>query len=99
MSLARLPLNGSIVGRLRRMATEDLIKLMERFVSGDAISLADAQRLEGRLLESVSEVPALEDLADELAQYQPGGGEHLYDFELMKTRVAHHLAALRARLP
>jgi hypothetical protein len=81
------------------MATDDLITLMERFVSGDAISLADAKRLEGRLLEAVSEVPELEDLADDLAQYQPGGGDYLYDFERMKPRVAHHLAALRARLP
>jgi hypothetical protein len=78
------------------MATEELITLMEQFVSGEAISLADAKRLEGLLLESAPALPELEDLADDLAAYQPGGGDHLYDFEQMKPRVAHHLAALRA---
>ena len=79
------------------MAIDELIKLMERFVSGEAISLADAKKLEGLLLEAAPSLPELEDLADDLAQYQPGGGDHLYDFDQMKPRVAHHLAALRAQ--
>ena len=54
------------------MRLDDLITLMERFVSGDAISLADARELEGLLLECTPEHPEFEDLADDLAQYQPG---------------------------
>jgi len=81
------------------MAIDDLMTLMERFVSGEAIALADANRLESLLLEWTSEVPELEDLADDLANYRPGGGDYLYDFDQMKPRVAHFLASLRARLP
>lgn len=89
-------LNYPAEGRTGRTATDELITLMERFVSGEAISLADAQRLEGVILESAPAFPELEDLADDLAQYQPGGGDYLYDFEQMKPRVARQLAALRA---
>jgi hypothetical protein len=78
------------------MALDDLITWMERFVSGEAVSPADANRLEELLLESASELPGREDLADDLAQY--GRGDYLHDFEYMKPRVAHHLAVLRARL-
>ena len=81
------------------MAISELITLMERFVSGDAISVAAANRLEGLLLELVPEHPEFEELADELAQYRPEGGDYLHDFEWMKPRVAHHLAALRAPRP
>ncbi len=81
------------------MAIAELITLMERFVSGDDISVAAANRLEGLLLESIPEHPELEELADELAEYRPEGGDYLYDFEWMKLRVAHHLAALRAPRP
>lgn len=77
------------------MPIDDLITLMERFVSGEAISLADAGKLESALLEWVEVHPELEELADDLAQYQPGGGEHLYDYASMKPRVAYYLRALR----
>jgi hypothetical protein len=87
------------VGRTGFMAIDELITLMERFVSGEAISVAAANRLEGLLLESMSEHPELEDLAGELAQYRPEGGDYLHDFDWMKPRVAHHLGALRARRP
>lgn len=75
-----------------------LITLMEQFVSGEAISVRDANRLEGLILEVVPEFPELEHLADDLAQYRPEGGDYLYDLAFMKSRVAFHLAALRARL-
>jgi len=81
------------------MAIDDLITLMERFISGDAISVADANRLEGLLLELAPEFPELEDLTDDLAQYRPEGGDYLHDFEWMKARVAYQLATLRAGLP
>jgi hypothetical protein len=80
------------------MRIDDLATLMERFASGEAISLQDARKLEGGLLEWAPEYPDLEDLADELAQYSPGGGDLLFDEVRMKPRVAHHLAMLRAQL-
>jgi len=79
------------------MSLDDLIALMERFVSGDAASLADANRLESGLLEHAVTDPSLEDLADDFAQYSPVGGELLFDFARMKPRVAHYLDALKAR--
>jgi hypothetical protein len=79
------------------MLIDDLITLMERFVSGDAISVDEARKLEGALLEWVDTYPELEDLADDLAQYQAGGGDFLYDYARMKPRVAHHLQAIRGR--
>jgi hypothetical protein len=72
---------------------------MESFVSGDAVSLEDARVLEGALLHWIAEYPELEELADDLAQYQPGGGDFLFDYARMKPRVAYHLGVLRARLP
>jgi hypothetical protein len=81
------------------MSTDGLITMMERFVSGEANSLEDARKLEAMLLEAAEAFPELEDLADELAQYRPGGGDFLYDFQQMKPRVAHQLALLRARRP
>jgi hypothetical protein len=79
------------------MSLDDLIALMERFVSGDAISLGDAGRLESALLEQAESEPGLEDLADDFAQYAPGRGELLLDFSQMRPRVAHHLHTLKAR--
>jgi hypothetical protein len=76
---------------------EGLITLMEDFVAGTAISLADAHRLEGVLLECVAEHPDLGDLADDLAQYHPGGGDFLFDYARMKPKVASSLQALRTR--
>jgi hypothetical protein len=52
------------------MEIEQLIALMERFVSGEATSLEDAGKLEGALLECIQDNPGLEDLADDLAQYR-----------------------------
>jgi len=80
------------------MPIDDLIALMEGFVSGDAISLADAEKLEGLLREWAPEHPELEDLADDLAQYRPTSFPFLHDYSYMKPRVAHRLAVLRARL-
>jgi len=77
------------------MPIDDLITLMERFVLGEAISVEDAGKLESALLEWIEVHPELEDLADDLAQYQPGGGDFLFDYARMKTRVLHYLRALR----
>ena len=78
------------------MPLDELILLMERFVSGEAMSSADAALLEGALLENSALDPSLEALADDFAQYSPRGGEFLFDFARMKQRVEHHLSALRA---
>ena len=79
------------------MTLAGLIELMDAFVRGDAISLRDANRLEGALLEFVPDRPELEELADELAQYRPEGGDYLFDYDYMRPRVAYHLRALRSQ--
>jgi len=79
------------------MSLDELIALMERFVSGEAICSADAALLESALLEHSGSNPSLEELADDFAQYSPAGGEYLLDFAGMKPRVAHYLEILRAR--
>ncbi|HKO54042.1 MAG TPA: DUF5071 domain-containing protein [Polyangiaceae bacterium] len=81
------------------MPIDDLLTLMQRFVSGEAMALDDAKALEGELLQRVPDYPELEELADDFAWYRPEGGEFLFDHARMKLRVAHHLDALRARLP
>ena len=78
---------------------EHLIALMESFVSGEAISVNDANKLEGALLECSPERPELEDLADDLAQYRPGGGDFLYNYVQMKPKVAYFLRVLRGEPP
>ncbi|HEY7373672.1 MAG TPA: hypothetical protein VIF57_16035 [Polyangia bacterium] len=60
------------------MTLDELVGLMDAFVRGDAISLRDANRLESALLEFVPEHPELDELADDLAAYEPYGGEGLF---------------------
>jgi len=81
------------------MPIDDLLTLMQRFVSGEAMALEDARTLEGALLQRVPDYPELEELADDFAWYRPEGGNFLLDHARMKLRVAYHLDALRARLP
>jgi len=80
------------------MAIDDLLTLMERFISSEAMSLEDANILGEALLQQVPDYPELEVLADDFAQYRAEGGDVLFDHARMKIRAAHHLDALRVRL-
>jgi hypothetical protein len=80
------------------MALDELFKLMDKFVRGEEISVQAANSLESAILDCLPEHPDLEDLADELAQYSPTGGDFLFDYAQMRPRVAHCLEVLRARV-
>lgn len=57
----------------------DFITLIDRFLSGDDTSLRAANEMEAILLENFTEEDWFDDASLALAQYAPGGGEHLLD--------------------
>ena len=71
----------------------DLLRLIDRFVSGEDTSLAAASEMEGIVIENFETEDWFDDVSVALAQYTPGGGEHMYDeralaVELGEARVA-----------
>jgi hypothetical protein len=58
---------------------ETIAREIAAFVAGSDHSKQAAWRLEGIIRTARLGSQALEDLADALAQYQPGGGQYLHD--------------------
>lgn len=57
----------------------DLIRLIDRFVDGTDTSLRAAHEMEAILLQNFTEEDWFDEASLALAQYSPGGGDHLYD--------------------
>lgn len=72
----------------------DFIALIDRFRSGADTSLAAAHGMEAIVLENFTEEDWFDDVSLALAQYSPGGGDHL----LAERELADVLADLRADL-
>jgi hypothetical protein len=69
---------------------EELLTLIERFVSGDNRSLQLVGEMEGLVLEFFSDEPWFDDVSLALAQYAPGGGQNY----LGEADLAGELAAV-----
>lgn len=72
----------------------DFIALIDRFLSGADTSLRAAHEMEAILLENFTEEDWFDDTSLALAQYAPGGGEHLLD----ETELADVLKEVKADL-
>ena len=75
---------------------ERVIQLLEAFVEQGNTSLAAAKQLEGAIAESFAADHELQDLADLLAQYRPGGGGGLYAEADVVPQAAVWLRRLRS---
>lgn len=59
------------------MDNTPLVELIRRFLAGES-SLSIANEIEGAIATTFPSDHPAQDLADMLAQYTPGGGDHLY---------------------
>lgn len=60
-------------------SVRDFLTLIDQFLSGADTSLRAALEMEAILLENFTEEDWFDDASLALAQYSPGGGEHLLD--------------------
>jgi hypothetical protein len=72
----------------RQVASTVLVARMEQFASGTDVSLVAANAIESAIILLFPEDEELQELADLLAQYRPGGGDHLYSEAEMRPWVA-----------
>jgi hypothetical protein len=90
-------LNGGTLGGRVEMPVSELVQRMQRFLRGEAISVGDANAMESLALALLEQCPELEELADDLAQYRPEGGEFLFDYDQIRPKVAYYLEMLQSR--
>jgi len=67
---------------------------LEAFVKGEEIAIETANEMEGDIIALFPDDHELIELAEMLAQYQPGGGEYLYSHDSIKTKAEHYLRIL-----
>jgi hypothetical protein len=65
--------------------------LLEAFVAGPNRSLQAAREIEGAIADSLPPDHTLQELAEDFAQYRPGGGEGLYSEVQLLPKVAGSL--------
>jgi len=75
----------------------ELMTLLVEFVSRRDISLGTANKIESLIAVEFSEDDPIQELAEDLAQYTPGGGDYLFSEEQMVPRAAAWLARLREK--
>jgi hypothetical protein len=73
---------------------DELRRLLRIFVNGVDRSIGLAGEIETRMRGLFPDDPRFEDFVDQLAQYQPGGGEFLYNDEQLLPSVRWVLAQL-----
>ncbi|MBQ1782626.1 MAG: hypothetical protein II007_03145 [Gammaproteobacteria bacterium] len=74
---------------------QELRSLLESFISGENQSLLMAQKIESIICIEYAEDHPLQELAEFLAQYRPGGGEFLYS----ETETAQEISRWLKRFP
>jgi hypothetical protein len=74
-----------------------LLERMERFARGEDCSLAAANFIEGEIATIFPEDDELQELAELLAQYRPGGGEFLWSEDDVRPRMTRWCEVLRQR--
>ena len=75
-------------------SAEALRLLVERFCSGDDVSIKSANAIEVALDDAFPDDDVVQAVVLMLASYRPGGGEFLYD----EAQVKHRLASILGRL-
>lgn len=73
---------------MTKTTSPELASLLDRFVTGEDVSLAAANRIEVLLSDGFPDDELVQDRAGDLAQYRPGGGDFLFDEEEMRSRLS-----------
>jgi len=76
------------------LSAEALRLLVERFCSGDDVSISSANAIEVALDDAFPNDDVVQDVVLMLASYRPGGGEFLYDEAQVKKRLVSILGRL-----
>ena len=74
---------------------KQLHALLDAFEKGRSRSLQDAREIEGFIASHFPQEHPLQELAEGLAQYQPGGGDLLYSEAEILPRVSFWLQRIR----
>lgn len=77
---------------------EDLLELIDSFLSGQNRSQGIAADIEGLVLECFPDEPWSDDVGLALAQYAPGGGRHYFDEDALAAELRPVALALKAAL-
>lgn len=73
---------------------EILVRLLLDFLNGKN-SVEDAKAIESFIVQNFPADGILEELADDLAAYSPGGGQGLYDYERLLPKIRFALNHLK----
>jgi hypothetical protein len=79
-----------------RQDVEDLLQLIDAFVTGRDQSKHLAGQIEGLVLECFAGEPWFDEVSLALAQYAPGGGAHMYDEDGVSSELLVARNALRS---
>jgi hypothetical protein len=74
---------------------EELLALIDKFISGENRSLQLAGQIEGLVLEFFSDAPWFDDLSLSLAQYSPGSGRNYLNDKDLAQELATVAEAIR----
>ena len=69
------------------MSKDRIIELINYFVSGQDISIARANEIEVAIDDEYPDDDFMQNVVEMLASYRPGGGDFLYDEEVMKNKL------------
>ena len=69
------------------MSKDRILELINRFVSGQDISVSHANEIEVAIDDEYPDDDFMQDIVEMLASYRPGGGDFLYDEEVVKNRL------------
>jgi hypothetical protein len=76
-------------------ASDVLIPIIERFVSGEDVSIAMANAIEVAIDDAFPDDEQMQEAVQMLASYRPGGGEYLYAEDQVKRQLEKVLRRLR----
>ncbi|WP_217568750.1 hypothetical protein [Mesorhizobium sp. GbtcB19] len=66
---------------------EELMELIGRFISGNDISISAANKIEVLLADNFVDDETLQDFSITLSMYRPGGGDLLYDYDYVRSKM------------
>ena len=73
-----------------------LVRLIERFIRGEDVSIRAANAIEVELADALPADDRAQELVDMLASYRPGGGDLLYDETQVRSKLVAFLRVIGA---
>lgn len=69
------------------MSKDRILELINRFVSGQDTSVSLANEIEVAIDDEYPDDDFMQDIVEMLASYRPGGGDFLYDEEVIRNKL------------